>query len=128
MASFTIQETVTYSGQSVSKSNTLTGGQVTLIDGETVATAQTDVLFSVTVDVSQVKAFYLVSDQDVTFETNSGSSPTNTIALKANIPYIWYTNKYDTFKLTSDVTAVYITNASGSTATIYMFAVLDVTP
>lgn len=128
MATFTIQEQITYGNTSVSKSNSLTGGLVTLIDGETVATGQTDVLFAVTLDVSQVKAFYLVSDKNVTFETNNSATPANTLSLVADIPYVWYTNKYDTFKLTTDVTAVYITNASGATATIYMFAILDVTP
>lgn len=128
MATLTIQEAVASGSSNISKTNELTGGLVTLIDGEQVATAQTDVLFSVTIDVSQVKGFYLVSDKSITFETNDSGAPTNTISLVANIPYVWYTNKYDTFKLTSDVTGVYITNASGATATIYMFVILDVTP
>ncbi len=47
----------------LSYSKTYTGTLVTLLDGETVADAQTDQLATLTLDVSAVKAFYLVSDQ-----------------------------------------------------------------
>jgi hypothetical protein len=108
-------------------SNTQAG--VNLIDGETVATAETDYEINFDLDVSACKSFYLESDQDVTFETNSGSSADNTIALRANEPYVWHANSYDSFLLTVDVTtSVFVTNASGSTATIYCVALYDVTP
>lgn len=106
--------------------STVTG--VSLIDGETVADGQTDSEINFDLDVSACKSFYLISSQAVTFETNSGSSPADTISLRANEPYVWHTNAYDTFLLGTDVTSVFITNASGSTATIYCVAGFDATP
>jgi hypothetical protein len=78
--------------------------------------------------VSACKSFYLNSDQDVTFETNNGAAPVDTIALLADIPYIWHVNSYDSFLLGTDVTAIFITNASGSTASIDCVALYDASP
>lgn len=95
---------------------------------EAVADGQTNKEITTNIDVSAVKSFYVVSDQNVTFETNDGSSPEDTIALKANVPYVWTTDSYDAFLLGADVTAIFITNSSGSTANIEMTVIQDVTP
>jgi hypothetical protein len=122
--------TLAYEGSGVSRSNTIsnTQGGLSLIDGETVATAETDYEINFDLDVSACKSFTLESDQDVTFETNSGAAADDTIALRANEPYVWHVNAYDSFLLGTDVTSVFITNASGSTATIYCVALYDATP
>jgi hypothetical protein len=122
--------TLSVSGSGVTREHTISNTQagVALIDGETVADAQTDYEINFDLDVSACKSFYLVSDQDVTFETNSGSAPADTISLRANEPYVWHANAYDSFLLGTDVTSVFITNASGSTATIYCVALYDATP
>lgn len=122
--------TLAVEGSAVSRTHDISNTQagVALIDGETVATAETDYEINFDLDVSACKSFYLVSDQDVTFETNSGAAPDNTISLKANEPYVWHDTSYDSFLLTVDVTSIFITNASGSTATIYCVALFDVTP
>lgn len=101
---------------------------VALIDGDPVSTGQTDYELTFALDVSACKSFYLESDQDVTFETNDGSTPDNTIALKSGKPYVWHSEAYDSLLLAVDVTSVFITNASGSTATIYCVALFDTTP
>lgn len=98
------------------------------IVGEMIADGQTNKQLSFTLDVSAVKSFFMVSDQDVTFETNDGSSPDDTIALKAGVPYDWNTDSYDAFLLGTDVTAIFITNASGETATLEIRAVQDPSP
>jgi len=118
------------SGSGVTREQTIanTQGGVALIDGETVSTGETDYEINFDLDVSACKSFYLESDQDVTFETNDGSTPDNTIALKADTPYVWHTDAYDSFLLDTDVTSVFITNASGATATIYCVALFDATP
>ncbi len=95
---------------------------------ETIADSSTDYEITTSIDVSAVKSFYVVSDRAVTLETNSGSSPADTISLKAGIPYIWNTDSYDTFKLGTDVTAIFITNASGGTATLELRCIQDATP
>jgi hypothetical protein len=128
MATHKVTLAVEGSGVSRSKDISNTQAGVALIDGETVATAETDYELNFDLDVSACKSFYLESDQDVTFETNDGAAPGNTIALKANKAYLWHVDAYDSFLLTVDVTSVFITNASGSTATIYCVALFDVTP
>ncbi len=110
-------------------SSSYTGTGVAMIDGETVATAQTDTLINIAIDVSAVKSFVFVSSAAITLETNATDhTGGNIIAIKANVPYIWNTDSYDAFLLTLDVTKFYITNASGATATIYCHCVQDATP
>jgi len=128
MATHKLTLAVEGSGVSRTKDISNTQAGVALIDGETVATAETDYEINFDLDVSACKSFYLESDQNVTFETNSGSAADDTIALLANKPYVWHTDAYDSFLLGTDVTSVFITNASGSTATIYCVALFDVTP
>jgi hypothetical protein len=100
---------------------------VALIDGETVDTDETDHEINFDLDVSACKMFYLVSSQNVTFE-DSAAGDNVVIALKAGVPYVWHANSYDSFLLDTDVTSIFITNASGATATIYCLALYDPTP
>ncbi len=88
----------------------------------------TDTQVNLAIDVSAVKLFWIKSDRAVQIETNSGSAPTNTLTLVAGQPYFWHTNAYDTFKLTGDVTAFFVTNASGGSATIECYFNYDATP
>lgn len=120
-----VQERVTVGGDTVYAGNTLESGSRVSID-EQIAVG-TDTLVALTVDVSQVKSIFILSDRNITLETNNGGSPVNTLALKANIPYLWFTNKYDTMKFTSDITALYVTNASGGTARLQIEILVDPT-
>jgi hypothetical protein len=95
---------------------------------ETINNAVTDLQITFNLDVSAVKSFVALSDRDITLETNNAGAPVNTILLKAGVPYIWTIDSYDTFKLTSDVTALFITNASGAAAVLTISALEDVTP
>lgn len=83
---------------------------------------------TVALDVSAVKSFIAVSTKNVILETNSPSSPADTINLVANVPYIWHTSSYDAFALGTDVTSIHITNASGAAATVKIRALSDPTP
>lgn len=122
-----ITEKIAVGDSVVNKTNTLSSGGKVSLD-ESIANAVTNGAIVFTLDVSQVKAFYLVSDQALTVKTNSSGSPDNTITLVAGIPYVWYTSKYDSFKLTVDVTVLYVTNASGSAARMQLEAIYDPTP
>lgn len=92
-----------------------------------VADSVTDGLHAMILDVSQVKSIIIVSDQPVTLEFNSSVTGTPEIVLVANMPYVWTTNSYDALILTVDVTAVYITNASGFAANVKIRALIDPT-
>lgn len=94
----------------------------------TVPDSTADQLCNIAIDVDKVTLFYIVSTQDVTIETNNGTTPDNTLSLKAGKPYFWEPDSLDTFLLTVDVTKFYITNNSGSSATVYCDVIQDSTP
>ena len=122
-----IIEKVVSGSRSLEKQNTFSSERDLGLEVQ-VAGSTTDKLVNWSCDVSQVQAIYIVSDQDLTFETNDGSSPDDTISLLANVPYIWHVNSYHAFKLTTDVTKLYLSNAGSSTATLRIEGVEDATP
>jgi len=129
MSTAIVTEKINIAGDSIEQQNTFTEADGSVIDvTAAIPDSSTDKLVVCALDVSQIKAIYILSDQDVTLETNDGTTPDDTIALKAGVPYIWYTNKYDALLLTVDVTALYLTNASGSAATFKLRALQDATP
>ncbi len=131
MTTATIRRTLALNGITVGASGSGENATGTGIFGfieETVADAVTDGQININIDVSAVKSFILISDQAVTVETNSGSAADDTIVLVANKPYVFVTGDYNSFLLGTDVTALFITNASGSLATISCYGNYDATP
>ncbi|MBC8869194.1 MAG: hypothetical protein H8E44_07240 [Planctomycetes bacterium] len=129
MATHKLTIAVEGSGISLTRDISETGTGVVLIDGETVADSVTDQVCNIDLDVSAVKSFYIVSDQNITVETNAvDATGGNTLSLIAGEPYIWHVSSLDSFLLTQDVTIAYLTNASGSTATVYCVACYDASP
>lgn len=130
MSAHVIIESIQDGADTVSSQNTPAATDGSLVSVTvSVATGETDKAVAFALDVGQCRSFYMVSDQDVTIETNAvDAAGGNTLALKANIPYVWYTNKYDTFKFTADIAVMYVTNSSGSTAAIKIRALYDATP
>lgn len=115
-------------GLSLSASNAYSGTGEANILAESVPDSTTDQQVNVAIDVSAIQSVYILSDQALTVETNNGTTPDDTITLVANTPYIWHTGSYFTNLLTTDVTALFLTNASGSTATFDLRCVYDSTP
>ena len=129
MATHKVTMGVQGSGVSQSKDISYTNTGISLIDGETLATGSDDEEMDFTLDFSECKVFYLVSDQDVTFDTNAADpGHDDQIALLANEPYLWHETSYHTFLIGTDITSVFISNNSGETATIYCLALYDPTP
>lgn len=97
---------------------------------ESVGDGQTDLQINVAIDVSALQAIQISSDQDVTIETNNGTTPDDTFTLKANKPITWVANDVaaNPFASGVDVTAVFVTNSSGSTANVKILGVQDATP
>lgn len=98
-----------------------------------IADGVTDQEVVMSIDVSALKALYLLSDKAVTIETNNSGAPVNTFTLAANAPFVWTADMpalRDTAgaAVTTDVTKFYITNASGATATINIRVLQDSTP
>lgn len=105
-------------GLSKTKTKQVQADAQVLLSSYAIAANQTDHEIVLAIDVSQVRAIHIQSDQDCTLETNSGSAADDTIALKANIPYQWCTNDYNSLLLTVDVTKIYITNTTALTLDI----------
>lgn len=101
----------------VDGAQTEVGGTELSID-TSVAANTTNGLIACTIDVSELQSLVLKADKDCTLETNSGSSPAATIALKANVPLVWsksagyFANPFGS----TDVTAFYLTTGASTTA------------
>ena len=85
---------------------------------ESIADSTTDEEAPFLVDVSAAKTIMLNSDQDVTLEFNDGTTPDQTINLKANCPVIWHEDDVASCPIDQDTTKVFITNSSGSAAQV----------
>lgn len=81
-----------------------------------------------TLDISQAELIFMLSDQDLTLETNNATSPVDTITLKAGIPYFWIKDGGIDQPLTADVTKLYATRGSGDDANLKIRALADATP
>lgn len=103
-------------------------------DGETnrdvtVPENSTDLLVNFTLDVSELKALYIVSDKAMTIQVNSGSSPSVTLTLVANEPLVWWTGSSHANPFSStDVTALYLTTGAVGEAILKIRALHDSTP
>lgn len=107
---------------------TYTGTAIHEIKQEDVPDASTDLLMNIAFKVADVKSIFLLATVAMTLETNDGTTPGNTLALKANIAYEWNVDAYDSLALTVDVTAFYLTNASGSAGKFSAYVLVDPTP
>jgi hypothetical protein len=98
---------------------------------ESIPDSSTDLEITWDCDVSEVVNVLFLSDQAITIETNSGSVPDDTIVLAANVPFFWSKNNGMSLTnfLTTDVTTnIFVTNASGSAATLKIRMTQDPTP
>jgi len=99
---------------------------------EAIDDGETDYDLAATIDYDNLKSFFMGSDQDVTVETNNpggaSGAATQTFTLLANQPLVWCTGDADSCPVTADITALYITNGSGSTANFELRALVDPSP
>ena len=123
----TLLERITVGGVTTDKTQAPSEGARSGIS-ESIADSETDKEVGFTLDFSACKFFYINSDQDVLVETNSGSAADDTLTLLANVPYIWHVNSNHTFLIGTDITALFVTNASGSAALLTIEEIHDPTP
>lgn len=90
---------------------------------------QTDKEVAIVFTHTRVKYYELLSDRDVTIETNAvDASGGDTIVLKAGAWVIWDEKDPHTKLFTAAVTKWYVTNASGAAALIIGRVIEDATP
>lgn len=125
----TIEQSVTTSGKKVTAQFPITDNDEQALD-VVVPPSTTDLQVD-TFDFinARLKSIFIVSDQDVTIETNSAGAPSNTIAIKANKPLVWYVGSYFANPFTVDVTALFFTTgAIAASANVQMVKIMDPTP
>lgn len=124
------KSTIQYEQGGVILSQTVTSSGSNEINvDESIPDSSTDLQVTMNIDVSVLKSLYIESDQNITIETNNGTTPTDTLTLVANEPVIWTTNSVHSNPLTADITTdIFITNSSGSAANLKWRALQDATP
>lgn len=126
MANFSYTQVISTPNQSIGEPQNYSASSVISLNEVAANSATTQ--FNIAIDVSAVKAFAIVSDVAVTIKTNSSTVPDDTIVLVANKPYTWVLDSYDTFKLTVDVTSIFVVVAGTDDATVRIEGVQDATP
>ncbi len=95
---------------------------------ESVPDGATGQPIAMTLDVSQVVSIWVMATGgDLTLKTNSSSTPDDTLTLTDGVPHLWSNDDVEAVFLTADVTALYATNASGSTVALSVEVLLDPT-
>ena len=122
-----IQSRVQYGDLTYAWNVTKTSGEELNIS-ESITDSSNDLELTGTLDVSAMVALLMYSDQDVTIETNDGTTPADTITLTAGQPLIWHSSSGFTNPLGTDVTSFFVTNASGSAANLVIKGLQDPTP
>lgn len=90
-------------------------------------------LFALALDVSQLKSLYIEAvGGALTLKTNSSGSPANTITLADGVPFSWIQNNgalADTSgaAITTDITALYVTNGTAAAVSLKFATLLDPT-
>lgn len=120
-------------GESAKLSKTVSASQDSETNLDVTVPAETDDhQVAVEIDVSALESLFLLSDQDVTLETNDGSTPDDTFALKANEPVYWHKDSPlpNPFASGTDVTSLFLSNQNGAgvTADVKARILQDPTP
>lgn len=100
-------------------------GDVQVAMAPVIANGATDTEIVLGIDISEAKLVVFKADQALTVKTNSSGAPDDTLALVANIPRAWQENDYNALFLSADVSSIFVTNSSGSDATLQVLAIVD---
>ncbi len=90
---------------------------------------QEDYQIAFDLDISEIAGIIIVSDQDITLETNDGTTPDDTLNLKADTPVMFCADPaFGSNPFTTDTTDLYATNASAAVARLQVEVLFDSTP
>lgn len=94
----------------------------------TIANSSIDTQVAVNFTASQLVSVFMLSDENLRVEVNNSSSAL-VFELKADSPFIWEAgDSYFTNPFTTNVSAFYVTNTSGASATFTFNTLIDPTP
>ena len=94
----------------------------------TIANSSIDTQVAVNFTASQLVSVFMLSDENLRVEVNNSSSAL-VFELKADSPFIWESqDSYFSNPFTTNVSAFYVTNTSGASATFTFNTLIDPTP
>lgn len=128
--SYTITQTMTGGGSSVSGGARTFTGTGKLGISESIPNGATNTLVALALTRSLVKCIALKAvGGALTVKTNSSSSPVDNFTI-ANGQALFWGNDEDVSRMrfSADVTALYVSNASGATVTFTVEGLTDATP
>ena len=121
-----INVSVTGAGATLTGSKTIEVSSAEQVDFS-IATGTTDKAIACAITLANLKAVVMLSDYDLTIKTNSSSTPQETLALDAGVPLVWIDDNPGC-PFAGNVTQMFATNASGSTARLRIVVAEDVAP
>jgi hypothetical protein len=95
---------------------------------ESIANGEVNKQVTINLPAAGLKFWAIVSDKDVTVKTNSAGSPQETWSLKAGKPLVWINGNVGSTPIAGPITALFVTNSSGSAAALKLLAGWDPTP
>jgi hypothetical protein len=81
-----------------------------------------------TIDVSQLKAVFIKTSEDITIQTNDPDAPDDTISIAAGRALLWTYGCGMACPFSVDVTTLYITNDAATAPVVFIGVAFDPTP
>lgn len=118
-------------GNGLSRTREISAGAENNLD-ESIAAGAVNQLVAFVLDVSQLKALYLLAAAALTIKTNSSGAPANTFVLQPGVPFVWHDQMpalRDTAGVAvgTDITALYVSNAGADAVVLQLRSLLDPT-
>ena len=114
--SSSIQFTATGGGTAISGVNaTATGTEISQLS-VSVPASTTNQLYTIGISSTDTTSLLIYTDGALTVKTNNSGSPAQTLTFASNYPLVWASGMPTSNPITTTVTALYLTNASTTTA------------
>ena len=117
--------------QTITKTQAVTAGTALVLD-ESIPDSSTNLATAFAFAYLKLQSLWMLSDKAITIYTNEASTgaPQDTIALAANVPWLWI-KRAETGAVANpfagNVTSLFVTNASGAAAALQIRAIVDPT-
>jgi len=126
--SVTINHELIIGGATISRSTAYSANAQNNLS-EAIADSTTDGELTWAMDVSELVYFFMYASGTLLVETNNGSTPDHSFSLTSANQIVWtddsgLTNPFDT----TDITSLFVTNASGASVTLTIYAGYDPSP
>ena len=122
-----IKYSVLGDGESFEYEATYSGGSAVRLQ-EAIAGSSTNVELAFALLLAGLQCLVISSNVAMTIKTNSSGAPDDTLALVANVPYVWRIGGGVNNLITQDITALFVTVAGSTAGELRIEAIADPTP